>query len=498
MAKAEKKQTFELSTLNSDNLVELKGFEVIQKQLVVDNPFQAITDNKTFEIAKQRRTALKTGRTKIQNQDKTIGSILSSFRKGTIEIAKNLIGITKEAEEKQQLEIDRFQEIKDEEKRLAEQAEEIRIQKIKDEIDRVKIKLNTIIEDCNFSNLKQTHLSFDNEIEFIKDYNFQEFEFLFDEMIEEKINQIKKKVEEIKEEESQRIEQLSKDQQSKINEIKLECLELIENSVVATKETLIKSLVDVCSVEYEFGINESDFIDMRSNIMLKAKTKIEWLTEQEDRLKEERITIQKNKVINIREALLDLVHQLTVYNYENELPGIEEPLKQDFKSTVPEAMEEVQKLKDRVNEALKRKLEEIAGELKTIREKEEAEEKRMEGVMKDRISIIEKLGMSLRKSGTEWIGFGLKISDERLYEEDDIQTIIDEIKDFKKADQKEKSRQKRLNPERKILINYIGKDIRFPNMFPKLKEKEMIEFKKHFESELNALCDSLIETLKSK
>ena len=105
------KKKFEIATLDSANLVELDGFKQSQLKLVEDHPFIEITDPASYKKAKASRTALKTGRTTIEKQDKLIGSKLSSFRKETIAKKDELVSITKPHEEKQQVEIDRWEKI---------------------------------------------------------------------------------------------------------------------------------------------------------------------------------------------------------------------------------------------------------------------------------------------------------------------------------------------------------------------------------------------------
>ena len=58
----------QLSDLKVNNLPELQGWKEKQEKLVSENPFVEITDNKTYEVACKRRTALLKGRTELEKQ----------------------------------------------------------------------------------------------------------------------------------------------------------------------------------------------------------------------------------------------------------------------------------------------------------------------------------------------------------------------------------------------------------------------------------------------
>ena len=204
-----------------------------------------------------------------------------------------------------------------------------------------------------------------------------------------------------------------------------------------------------------------------------------------------------------------------------------------------------------MNDALKRKLEEIAGELKKVREAEEAEEERMKKVMEERINVLNNLGMVEVEERCEFVGFGLKYDVSDIYEAETMEFITGEINtqietvksrietikkigykfdekgfegfgvtyclvtiedkdekqfemfvkkldNIKKTDKAEKAKNKRIKPERELLVDFIENGIRRTTLSATLKQPEMIEFKSQIESKLNGFCDSLIETLKSK
>ena len=336
---------FEIGTLNSANLVELDGFTQSQLKLVEDHPFIEISDSKSYQEAKKNRTALKTGRTTIEKQDKLIATTVFAFRKGTIKIKDELVIITKPHEEKQQTELDRWEKIIQDQKDSEAKLEEERIQKIKDKIETTKQLLKDHIDLMTYETIKSSNDIFNDDIVSVSDFDFQEYQFLFDEMIENQKKAFSDNVIYWEKHEEKRLADLEKDQQSKINEIKLKCIELCDEAVIGKKDTLIDSMNAVIVCGFDFGNNEKQFNEMVEGEMTRARNKIGWLNEQEDRLKEENITIQKNKVINTREGLLDLVFQMNIQKYKFQTENIKSSLDQDFEKIVPDAMEEVQKLK---------------------------------------------------------------------------------------------------------------------------------------------------------
>ncbi|WP_430811298.1 MULTISPECIES: hypothetical protein [unclassified Carboxylicivirga] len=100
-----------------------------QETLVKENPFVEIIDTKTLKEAQQRRTALKSGRTELQKGEKLIASKLAEFRKDVKEETANLIAITLPYEEKQQAEINRYDEQRQKEREERARQERQRILK---------------------------------------------------------------------------------------------------------------------------------------------------------------------------------------------------------------------------------------------------------------------------------------------------------------------------------------------------------------------------------
>lgn len=114
-------------SIDLSKISEFTEAEESQKKLIADNPFIKVTDNASYEIAKQRRTALVRGRTSIEKQDKELASKLREFRGSVKSLADGLIGITKSAEEKQQSEITPYENKKEEERKEKERLKQIQM-----------------------------------------------------------------------------------------------------------------------------------------------------------------------------------------------------------------------------------------------------------------------------------------------------------------------------------------------------------------------------------
>jgi len=96
--------------LNINKLASFTDVKEKQKQLIKEFPFVKITDGKTYESAKRNRTGLRSGRVGVQGQEKLLATKIREFRNNIKDLALELVGITIKHEEKQQAEIDIWEE----------------------------------------------------------------------------------------------------------------------------------------------------------------------------------------------------------------------------------------------------------------------------------------------------------------------------------------------------------------------------------------------------
>lgn len=193
-----------LEKLDAKNLPELKGIEESQLKLVEENPYIEIVDNKTYEEAKKRRTALLKGRTSLESQEKTIASKLSNFRKQVGTVTKELIDITLPHEEKQQEEVKRYEQIKENERLERERLENERIEKIKNKISELETKSYEIINSWDVDVLQNAYNSVFTGMD--TDFDFEEFDILYQQAKARVQEHCENKINSLQEKENQRIE----------------------------------------------------------------------------------------------------------------------------------------------------------------------------------------------------------------------------------------------------------------------------------------------------
>lgn len=204
MKSTDEKQIVLLEQIDPKKLPELKGWKENQEQIVKDNPFVIIKDNKTYEEAKKSRTSLVKARTSIEKQDKLIASKIQDFRKKAIGLKDELIAITQPHEVKQQNEVKRWEKIKEEEKVEKARLEQERIDKIKNEIQSIFDSWNEKIKVLTFNEIKDFLM--EDILEDADTSKFEEFEIDFIEKKETLKTLLDEKVKQLQEKESQRIE----------------------------------------------------------------------------------------------------------------------------------------------------------------------------------------------------------------------------------------------------------------------------------------------------
>jgi hypothetical protein len=168
----------QLSDLKVSNLPELQGWKEKQEQLVSENPYVEITDNKTYEVACKSRTALLKGRTELEKQEKLIVSKLTAFRKDINAVIGYFIDITEPHEDKQQQEVKRYENIKAQVKAEEERIERERIEKIKTKIDLFESDSYKIIQETNIENVEMHKTMLDA---FVNDeFDYEEYDIMFE------------------------------------------------------------------------------------------------------------------------------------------------------------------------------------------------------------------------------------------------------------------------------------------------------------------------------
>lgn len=194
----------QLDGLKASSLPELQGWKEKQEKLVIDNPYVEIVDSKTYEVACKSRTNLLKGRTSLEGQEKTIASKLSTFRKEIGSKTKELIDITEPHENKQQVEVKRYENLKAQIKAEEEKMELERIEKIEKKITDFESDSYKIIQESNIGNVELHKSMLDA---FVNDgFDYEEYEIMFEQAKIRVQSYWDNKCNEIQEKEEQRLE----------------------------------------------------------------------------------------------------------------------------------------------------------------------------------------------------------------------------------------------------------------------------------------------------
>lgn len=217
------KEILNLENLNANKLPELLGFEQKQNELVEQCPYVEITDNASYEVAKKHRTALLKGRTTLEAQDKLIASKLTNFRKEVKTITDNLISITLPHENKQQEEVKRYEQIKENERIEKERLENLRIETIKNKISELESNSYTLINSWTAEVLKNADCSVFAGME--TDFDFEEYDLLYEQAKQRVQEHCEMKINSLREKENQRIENERLAQEKADSDAKLKALQ---------------------------------------------------------------------------------------------------------------------------------------------------------------------------------------------------------------------------------------------------------------------------------
>ena len=142
--KEPEEKTNEIAVLHVDlsSTDGYKGAQEKQIKLVAEHPYVEITDPATYDVAKKNRTALRAGRFELQNGEKAIVATIKSkvkvFTESVKQLTVDFIAITLAAEQKQQAEVDRYENKKQLEKEEKERIEKERIDDLVAVIDKFR------------------------------------------------------------------------------------------------------------------------------------------------------------------------------------------------------------------------------------------------------------------------------------------------------------------------------------------------------------------------
>lgn len=197
---------FNLETIEVSMLPELQGWKERQETIVAENPFVAITDNKTYEEAKKARTNLVSARNVVEKQDKLIASKLKDVRTKAGNFSLEIVNISLPHEEKQQEEVRRYEAVKEAERVAKEKAEKERKDAIESKIEKFYQDSKIMIENMNFESIEVFKTNFQSNLEKTDVAQFEEFELQFASKVQFLKQQLQDKIQALTDKENQRIE----------------------------------------------------------------------------------------------------------------------------------------------------------------------------------------------------------------------------------------------------------------------------------------------------
>ena len=506
-----KEQKFELQNLKAENMVELSAWEQKQNEILAANPYIEVIDAKTYKEAKSRRTALKTGRTSVEKQDKTIATFVKGLRTAIMAKRDLLINITQPAEVKQQETIDAWETKIKEKAEAQERLNQARIENIKSKIAVIETLINDHIDLMVFGTIEDSSNLISDEITAAKDGNdFEEYDILFTDMVASKNERLAEKIITLTNQEAERVERLKLEQQSKIDQLQIEANNLINVATVFEIDGFVEKIKSVVKSEYDFGELNASYVGMKNQTIINAKIKVNALIkekEQTDELAElraknakaERKEEQLTRIGQVKEGLLDLVHQLKTTNYIFNKPGIISQLDQPA-TNYDLTTAEFEKMAQQIEAALDNKCVALAQEAK---ENKAAAVKLIEEHEKAiglRVDLIKELGF-IEEDGV-FKGFGCVVEDNVLFklEPEDFDAYIEitkgKIEAFKAADIAHQERIERLKGDKETLVFDLSQMIQFrnPNQHP-LKNVEAVELYEQITENLKAWKDEQLKLI---
>lgn len=293
----------ELDKIDPLTLPELASFKEKSLTVVKENPYVEIIDNPTYELAKKARTNLRSNRTALQNQEKAIKDKLNGFKKKVENVTAELIAITEPHEIKQQTEVTRYEDIKEQERQEKARIEQERIDGIKAKIKSFADLFNTKIENLTFTGIEEFKTEFDEFVTIQPKDVFQEFEVLYDDMLSRITYSFSQKKAVLIAEENNRLEQIRLTEERAENERKQGIRNLIQewnNNWSAIIDTLafFKREETFADFKNEKALDcqefQSEYAEIRNSLVQKFESKIALLQQIEDnRIASEKLAKEK-------------------------------------------------------------------------------------------------------------------------------------------------------------------------------------------------------------
>lgn len=294
-----KQEITKIENFNVKALEEIKDKEKVIANVIKENPFVKITDNKSYEEAKKSRTALRTCRTDLEKEEKALHS---TIKKVLTEPIKEIYETFKDKvipfEDKQQEEVKTWEDIKEQERLEKLRIEEERKQKHRNNIELFFNLNKIIIEDLTFENIRH-ELVFSNDDQEFTSESFEEFADVFEAKVDVLKTMLDDKIKTLQEKENIRLENERLENERKENERK----DKIKRSIdyfYSTWQDLFSDMQfkDIAELTEKFNSEnaldcaefQEEYSQKRANLVRMLEAKTNFLNEAEkQRIQQEKL-----------------------------------------------------------------------------------------------------------------------------------------------------------------------------------------------------------------
>ncbi len=333
MQEQTKEESTSLAILNYKDLPAYTDAKAKQERLVIENPFVEISDTESFNLAKQRRTALLKGRTELQSGEKVIVKKVSAFRKEVGEETDKLISITKPHEDKQQKEIDRYEA---ERQRLREEVRQKKLQRIegiKNSIKAFKTDIQNNISKADIQTIYSIKENIDS-----KEMDCQEFDQEFDIIKEQLREAYFLKLNQIEKDEQRRKDQVKLDEQKAIMDLEKKRFKELKSIVfVYEGDDLGTMPEDTYKKLYDQAKAESDLIEAQRLAEENAtKAKVRMGEERRQLLSDIDCEVDANTCSGMIDEVWEVFYKTKKEAYDQELQKIKEKTEREVKEKAKE------------------------------------------------------------------------------------------------------------------------------------------------------------------
>lgn len=322
----EKKELLPLEKLHPSNFFEFNSVKADTLEEIKKYPFIEIEDNKSAKEARRNRTALKSIRTTFKGERIDVTRVINSFKSEVQSKYDELMLIAGEKEDEQQSEIDRWDEIQAEEKRKEELAEEERRNSFIDKIDDHRNQLDEIIENLTFANMAEMEDRF-SVIE-TTEFDFEEFEILFRDMIQEKKLEFTKEKAIAETNEENRKLRAEQDERNKIALAKDDLLTFLNGSTIEQRGSLIPETNKYFdSIEFTPDLMKTEWEQLKKEFLEKAEYHEELLERRYNESQEMKRLQESEKISQIQNQANQIIDDITSENIDHQIKNFNEQIK---------------------------------------------------------------------------------------------------------------------------------------------------------------------------